>query len=157
MKDDAFYIREAIKEAEKGMESNEGGPFGAIIVKDGEIIARGNNKVTSLNDPTAHAEILAIRQAAKSINSFMLTGCTIYSSCEPCPMCMGAVYWSRADRIVFAASREDAAKAGFDDSHIYHELKRNISDRKLKTSQVLREESVNVLVKWKKKEDKTEY
>ena len=110
------YLKKAINLATKGMEANGGGPFGAIIVdKNGKIVGQGHNKVTSTNDPTAHAEIVAIRNACENLNTFQLEGCTIYTSCEPCPMCLGAIYWARPDRIIFAAGREDAAKIGFDD------------------------------------------
>ena len=110
------FMNEAVKAALQGMENNEGGPFGCIVVKDGEIIGRGNNKVTSTNDPTAHAEVTAIRDACKNIGSFQLDGCIIYTSCEPCPMCLGAIYWARPDKVYFGSNQQDAANIGFDDA-----------------------------------------
>lgn len=156
--DDAKFIRLAIDLAKKGMTANEGGPFGAVVVnKDGEIIGQGNNMVTSTNDPTAHAEVVAIRDACNTISSFQLEGCTVYSSCEPCPMCLGAIYWSRPDRIVFASSREDAAKAGFDDDFIYTEIPLLIEDRQIPTSQYLQEEGQRVFDDWVEMESKIDY
>ncbi|MBK9147041.1 MAG: nucleoside deaminase [Flavobacteriales bacterium] len=155
---DERFLREAIALARAGMDRNEGGPFGCVIVKDGEIIGRGNNKVTSSNDPTAHAEVVAIREACQAIGSFQLEGCTLYTSCEPCPMCLGAIYWARPDRIVFAATRADAADAGFDDQLIYDELPLPPEQRRISTlAQVLREEARAVFAAWKSKADKTAY
>ncbi len=156
--DDAKFIRLAIELAKKGMTANEGGPFGAVIVnREGEIIGKGNNMVTSTNDPTAHAEVVAIRDACDNISDFQLEGCTIYSSCEPCPMCLGAIYWSRPDRIVFASSREDAAEAGFDDDFIYTEIPLPIEDRQIPTTQYLQEEGQQVFDDWKVLESKIDY
>ena len=159
MKDkNLHYLKKAIELAAKGMKANDGGPFGAIIVdKDGQIIGQGNNKVTSSNDPTAHAEIVAIRDACKNLNVFQLDGCTIYSSCEPCPMCLGAIYWARPERIIFAAGRADAAKIGFDDAFIYKEIPLAIEDRQIPTEQLLRKEGIAVFNSWAAKEDKVEY
>jgi len=159
MKDkNLHYLKKAIELASNGMKANDGGPFGAIIVdKNGHIIGQGNNKVTSTNDPTAHAEIVAIRDACKNIKTFQLDGCTIYSSCEPCPMCLGAIYWARPDRIIFAASRADAAKIGFDDDFIYQEIPLAIKDRQIPTQQLLRNEGVAVFNLWAAKADKVEY
>jgi len=155
---DKTYILRAIALAQKGMESNDGGPFGAIIVnQEGKIIGEGNNKVTSSNDPTAHAEVVAIRNACEHINDFQLTGCTIYTSCEPCPMCLGAIYWARPERIVYACSREDAAAIGFDDEHIYKEIPLAIKDREILTEQHSQEEGVKVFKAWEEKMDKTNY
>jgi len=152
------YIKKAIQLAEKGMKANDGGPFGAIIVdENGKIIGEGNNKVTSTNDPTAHAEIVAIRDACKNLNTFQLEGCTIYTSCEPCPMCLGAIYWARPARIIFAASRADAAKIGFDDDFIYQEIPLPIADRQIPTEQLLQKEGVAVFNAWATKDDKIEY
>ena len=152
------YIKKAIQLAEKGMKANEGGPFGAIIVdKDGKIVGQGNNRVTSTNDPTAHAEIVAIRDACKNLNTFQLDGCTVYTSCEPCPMCLGAIYWARPERIIFAASREDAAKIGFDDDFIYQEIPLPIAERQIPTEQLAQEAGVAVFNLWTEKSDKTEY
>lgn len=159
MKDkNLHYLKKAIELASNGMKANDGGPFGAIVVdKNGQIIGQGNNKVTSTNDPTAHAEIVAIRDACKNINAFQLEGCTIYSSCEPCPMCLGAIYWARPDRVIFAAGRADAAKIGFDDDFIYQEIPLAIKDRQIPTQQLLRKEGVAVFNLWAAKEDKVEY
>jgi len=157
MKDDKYFIREAIKQADKGITNHEGGPFGAIIVKDGEIVGRGNNKVTSTNDPTAHAEMVAIRDACKNLNTFQLDDCIIYSSCEPCPMCLGAIYWARPKKLVFASSKEDASAAGFDDSLIYREIPLPIEKRMIETQQLLREEGQFVFDKWVASDDKTKY
>lgn len=155
---DEYYIKQAIDLARHGMESGEGGPFGAIIVNSkGEIVGKGNNQVTSTNDPTAHAEVVAIRNACKNIQDFQLEGCTVYTSCEPCPMCLGAIYWARPERIVFACSRQDAADIGFDDDHIYKEIPLPLDERQIKTDQVSREEGVKVFNAWQEKNDKTEY
>jgi guanine deaminase len=131
MHDHERFIKEAIKLAIENVPSGKGGPFGAVIVKDGEIIARGQNMVTSTNDPTAHAEIVAIREACMNLEDFQLTGCIIYSSCELCPMCLGAIYWARPEMIVFAADNKDANKAGFDDSIIYREINLPLPERKI--------------------------
>ena len=156
--DDAHFIRLAIELARKGMNANEGGPFGAVIVDaDGNIVGQGNNKVTSTNDPTAHAEVVAIRNACAHLKHFQLEGCTIYSSCEPCPMCLGAIYWARPDRLVFASSRQDAAKVGFDDEFIYSEIPLQITERKIPTSQCLQDEGYHVFEEWKEIESKTDY
>lgn len=159
MKDkNRFFLKQAIQLAANGMEANDGGPFGAIIVdKNGKIIGQGNNKVTSTNDPTAHAEVVAIRDACKNLNSFQLEGCTLYTSCEPCPMCLGSIYWARPEKIIFAASREDAAKIGFDDDFIYKEIPLPIEKRQIPTEQLLRKEGIAVFESWAAKEDKVEY
>lgn len=155
---DERFLREAIALARTGMDRNEGGPFGCVIVKDGEVIGRGNNRVTSTNDPTAHAEVVAIREACKALGSFQLQGCTLYTSCEPCPMCLGAIYWARPDRIVFAATRVDAAEAGFDDQLIYDELPLPAEQRRIATeANVLRHEAQAVFREWVKKADRTAY
>ena len=147
----------AIKISQQGMQSNEGGPFGAVVVKDGEIVGRGNNQVTSTNDPTGHAEVVAIRDACKNLNTFQLDGCELYTSCEPCPMCLGAIYWARPDKVYYANTREDAAAIGFDDEFIYEELKKPISERKIKFEQLDREEALKVFKAWDEKEDKVMY
>jgi tRNA(Arg) A34 adenosine deaminase TadA len=154
---DLFYLREAIALARQGMDRNEGGPFGCVIVCDGRIIGRGNNRVTSSNDPTAHAEMVAIREACNAIGSFQLTGCTLYTSCEPCPMCLGAIYWARPDRVVYAGTRQDAAAAGFDDQLIYNELPLPPAERRMPMEQALRDEACTVLEAWRLKTDKTAY
>ena len=155
--EDKKYIRQAIALAEKGMNSEAGGPFGAVVVKDGEIVAQGFNKVTSTNDPTAHAEIVAIREACEKLGGFQLTSCTVYTSCEPCPMCLGAIYWARPDRVVYAADRFDVANASFDDQFIYDELDKNPEARKIPFDQLLQEEAVAVFDSWKEKQDKISY
>lgn len=154
---DAHFIARAIELAKAGMERGDGGPFGAVIVKDGEIIGEGNNQVTSSNDPTAHAEIVAIRNACKAMGSFQLTDCTLYTSCEPCPMCLGAIYWARPERVVFACSRKDAAMAGFDDDYIYREIPLPISERTIPMSQVDRDAGKAVFDDWNNKSDKVKY
>ncbi len=156
-KEDEEFMRQAITLAQEGMKRGDGGPFGCVIVKDGKIIGRGNNRVTSTNDPTAHAEVVAIREACAALNDFQLTGCVLYSSCEPCPMCLGAIYWSRPDRIVFAGTREDAADAGFDDQLIYDELPLPAEERKIPCDRLLRQEAKAVFEQWKQDPDKRLY
>ncbi|MBX2973622.1 MAG: nucleoside deaminase [Flavobacteriales bacterium] len=154
---DIDYIRAAIALAKDGMERGDGGPFGCVIVKNGVIVGRGNNRVTSTNDPTAHAEVVAIREACRQLGSFQLDGCVLYTSCEPCPMCLGAIYWARPDRIVFACTREDAADAGFDDQLIYDELPLPYGERRIPTERSLRDEAQLVFDAWKQKSDKVRY
>ena len=149
-------MREAIKLSAESVRSG-GGPFGAVIVRNGEIIARGENRVTVCNDPTAHAEVAAIREAAARLGTYDLSGCEIYSSCEPCPMCLGAIYWARLDRLYYASTRADAANVGFDDAHIYEELPLDPSQRELPTESLLREEAQLVFEAWASKLDKKEY
>jgi guanine deaminase len=151
------FMREAIQLSLSNLESCNGGPFGAVIVKDGQIIARGANKVTSTNDPTAHAEVVAIRQACEKLQTFQLAGCEIYASCEPCPMCLGAIYWARLDKLYFANTKNDAAAINFDDKFIYEELEKPLEDRTLFTSQLLRDEALEVFKKWSAMEHKIEY
>jgi len=134
-----------------------GGPFGCVIVKDDKIIAEGSNKVTFSNDPTAHAEIVAIREACKKLNTFNLSGCDLYASCEPCPMCLSAIYWSHVDNIFYANTREDAKKISFDDSLIYSEISKKNEDRKIPIKQMLRDEALKAFEIWDKKTDKIEY
>ena len=134
-----------------------GGPFGSVIVKDEKIIAEASNEVTFTNDPTAHAEIVAIRKACKKLNTFNLSGCDIYTSCEPCPMCLSAIYWSRINNIYYANTREDAKKKNFDDSMIYSEFSKKIEDRKIPIKQMLRDEALKAFEIWDKKKDKIEY
>ena len=136
---------------------NGGGPFGAVIVKDGEIIAASSNSVTTDNDPTAHAEVNTIRLATKKLGTFDLSGCEIYSSCEPCPMCLGAIYWARLDKLYFANNKTDAKNIGFDDSFIYDEIATPYEKRKVKTIQMMRNEALVAFKNWDSKEDKTEY
>jgi len=136
---------------------NAGGPFGCVIVKDDKIIAEGSNKVTSSNDPTAHAEIVAIREACQKLNLFNLTGYDLYSSCEPCPMCLSAIYWSHIDNIFYANTRDDAKKINFDDSMIYSEFSKKVEDRKIPIKQMLRDEALEAFKIWSKKTNKIEY
>ena len=137
--------------------NNGGGPFGCVIVKDEKIISEVSNKVTSSNDPTAHGDIVAIREACKSINNFSLNGCELYSTCEPCPMCLAAIYWARVDKIYYANTRKDAQKIGFDDSLIYSEFQKNIDKRKIPMIQMLRNEALKAFDLWDKKIDKVKY
>ena len=150
-------MRRAIQLAQQGIDSNAGGPFGAVIVKDGEIVGEGCNRVTSTNDPTAHAEVVAIRNACQKLNSFQLDDCALYASCEPCPMCLGAIYWARPKQIFFACTHEDAASIGFDDHFIYDEIERPIEERQIKSVSFLRDEGLEVFQNWTRKADKTEY
>ena len=154
---DRQFMDRAIQLARYGMELNAGGPFGAVVVRDQEIIGEGYNEVTSANDPTAHAEIVAIRLACETLNSFQLEGCTIYSTCEPCPMCLGAIYWARPDRIVYACTRSDVAAIGFDDMHIFHELIKPDDQREITMQYVMRKEALALLQEWENKKDKLEY
>jgi tRNA(Arg) A34 adenosine deaminase TadA len=152
-----YFMQEAIQLSAKGITSNQGGPFGCIIVKGDEIVGRGNNQVTSSNDPTAHAEVVAIRDACKNLNTFQLFDCEVYTSCEPCPMCMGAIYWARPKVVYFANTRTDAADIGFDDSMIYNELNCDHALRKIPILPLGRNEALKVFDQWKNKEDKIEY
>jgi len=136
---------------------DSGGPFGCVIVKDDKIIAEGSNKVTFSNDPTAHAEIVAIREACKKLNTFNLSGCDLYASCEPCPMCLSAIYWLHVDNIFYANTREDAKKINFDDSLIYSEISKKNEDKKIPIKQILRDEALKAFEIWDKKTDKIEY
>ncbi len=154
--DEKFMLR-AIELAQKGMETGAGGPFGCVVVKDGEIIGEGSNLVTSTNDPTAHAEVTAIRNACQNLNSFQLEDCVIYTSCEPCPMCLGAIYWARPAKMFFAATHNDAAEVGFDDQFIYEEIEKPITKRKIKSINFLREEGIKVFDIWANKTDKVKY
>ena len=151
------FMRRAIELAQSGVDDGLGGPFGCVVVKDGEIIGEGCNQVTSTNDPTAHAEVVAVREACRNLGTFQLTGCDVYTSCEPCPMCLGAIYWARPSRIFMAGTREDAAAAGFDDDVFYSELEKPNDDRQLKMESLLREESQKVFERWMNKPDKIEY
>jgi guanine deaminase len=157
MKTNEIFMKEAILLAEENNITGNGGPFGAVIVKDGKIIARGHNEVTSTNDPTAHAEIVAIRNACRELGTFQLDGCEIYASCEPCPMCLGAIYWARPSKIYFAATREDAAMAGFDDSLIYKEISLDHTIRIIPCEQILHSESLKVFHAWNENGKKIPY
>ena len=156
-KDVSEFMMEAIRLSINNVEEGKGGPFGAVVVKDGKIIARGVNQVTTSNDPTAHAEVVAIRNACAALNTFQLDGCEIYTSCEPCPMCLGAIYWARPARLFYANTKEDATAINFDDQFIYEEIARPVSERKLFTKQVLREEALEAFKKWSESTIKTEY
>ena len=153
---DKDFMKIAIELAEENVK-NGGGPFGAVIVKDGAIVGKGVNTVTSSNDPTAHAEVNAIRNACKNLSSFQLDDCEIYSSCEPCPMCLGAIYWARPNKLYFAASKTDAANVGFDDSFIYEEIDKNFNERKITTVKIEHKNSLNPFKQWTESESKTEY
>lgn len=150
------YMREAIRLASESVERG-GGPFGAVIAKDGKIIARASNSVTLENDPTAHAEVACIREACRALGTIDLSGCEIYSSCEPCPMCLGAIYWAHIDRIYYANDRKDAAEIGFDDDFIYEEIGKKPEDRRTPLLPLLRDEGLKSFRLWSEKEDKTEY
>jgi tRNA(Arg) A34 adenosine deaminase TadA len=154
---DIAFMRRAIELAQSGVDNDQGGPFGCVIVKDGQIVGEGCNQVTSTNDPTAHAEIVAIRDACKKLSAFQLTDCTVYTSCEPCPMCLGAIYWARPTAIYFAGTREDAAAAGFDDELFYDEIDRPNDERQLKLQPMLRDEAQKVFDNWNQKTNKVEY
>lgn len=151
------FMQEAILLSSKGIKNNEGGPFGCVIVKDDQIVGKGNNSVTSLNDPTAHAEVMAIREACKNLESFQLTDCEIYTSCEPCPMCLGAIYWARPKVVYYANTRTDAANIGFDDSFIYEEISADVSQRKIPLIPMQQQAALDVFKEWNEKQDKTEY
>ena len=151
------FMQAAINLAKKGMDCNCGGPFGAVVVKDDKIIAEGCNRVTSTNDPTAHAEVVAIREACKKLNSFQLKDCVIYTSCEPCPMCLGAIYWARPEKVFFGATKEDAATVNFDDHFIYDELELDFDKRHIDFKNLMRDEANTVFDAWRKKEDKKTY
>jgi guanine deaminase len=154
---DFDFLQRAIQLASEHMRAKDGGPFGALIVRENEIIATGWNKVTSSNDPTAHAEVVAIRGAAARLGSFVLQGCVLYTSCEPCPMCLAAAYWARLERIVFAGARADAAAAGFDDEELYRELAMDPSSRRLPMQQILRDKAVAVFEEWRQMPGKVMY
>ena len=154
---DTQYMKRAIELARAGMDNNDGGPFGCVVVKDGKVVGEGNNRVTSTNDPTAHAEVVAIREACKTLDAFQLDGCSIYTSCEPCPMCLGAIYWARPAQVFYACTREDAAAVGFDDDFIYDEISLPNEDRERVMINLLRDEGVALFQAWDAKADKIEY
>ena len=157
MTNQQLFMRKAIKLALENVQTGKGGPFAALIVKENNIIASGTSLVTSLNDPTAHAEIIAIREACKILGTFQLRRCEIYSSCEPCPMCLGAMYWARLAKIFIASIMQDAADAGFDDAFIYSEFSKKISERKMPMVLMPQNEALEVFKEWKKKGDKVKY
>jgi guanine deaminase len=151
------FMREAIRLADDGMASGRGGPFGCVIVRAGQIVGRGSNRVTSTNDPTAHAEVTAIRDACANLKTFQLTDCELYTSCEPCPMCLSAIYWARIPEIYYANSRQDAAEIGFDDDFIYRQIPLPLEERAIKICQLLRAEGLATFKGWMKKTDKVRY
>ena len=151
------FMREAIRIAMENAVTGRGGPFGCVVVKDGRIIATGANEVTGTNDPTAHAEVVAIRRACQALGSFQLEGCEVYCSCEPCPMCLGALYWARPTAVYFAATKEDAATIGFDDHLIYAELERPITARERPMQQLMRAEALAAFEHWRTNPDKVPY
>lgn len=153
---DKAFMKTAIELSVNNIKNN-GGPFGAVIVKDGKIIAQAANSTAPDNDPTAHAEINAIRSACSALKTFDLSGCTIYSSCEPCPMCLGAIYWARINKIFYANTRTDAERIGFDDSFIYDELKKPMQERAVPAIQIMNQEALKAFQAWQQKTDKTEY
>jgi len=155
--DDKDFMRAAIALAEENVASGNGGPFGAVIERDGEIVGRGSNNVTSHNDPTAHAEVVAIRDACATLGTFSLQGCTVYTSCEPCPMCLSAIYWARLDRIFYGNTKADAAAIDFDDAFLYLEIPKPIGERTIPTEQMLRAESIKAFQAWAVSEDKIPY
>jgi guanine deaminase len=150
------FMARAIELAEESVGTG-GGPFGCVVVRDGRIVAEGTNRVTATNDPTAHAEVVAIREACRALGRFQLDGCELYTSCEPCPMCMGAIYWARPARVYYAATAEDAARAGFDDSFIFDELRRPLPDRRIAFVPLMREAAQQPFRLWQAKPDKVTY
>ncbi len=151
------FMKEAIELSRKNIRDGKGGPFAAVVVKDEKVISRGTNLVTLTNDPTAHAEIVAIREACRALGTFQLTGCEIYTSCEPCPMCLGAIYWARPDKIYFANTHIDAAGIGFDDFFIYKEIALPVADRRIPMIQMMREEAFIAFEEWQRSQDKIHY
>ena len=154
--EDAKFMEMAIRLSEENIDTG-GGPFGAVIVRNGEVIATGTNRVVPNNDPTAHAEVMAIRSACEKLGTFQLTDCTVYSSCEPCPMCLSALYWAGVKRICYGNTKDDAKAIQFDDSFIYDQLELDYADRSIKSDHFMRSEAIRAFQKWAKKEDKIEY
>jgi guanine deaminase len=151
------FMREAVRLSRTNMRRGAGGPFGAVVVRKGKIVGRGWNRVTSTNDPTAHAEVTAIRDACRRLKTFQLEDCELYTSCEPCPMCLAAIYWARCARVFYANTRKDAARIEFDDDLIYREVAEPIARRKIPMKQLLRPEALKVFAEWKNKMDKIRY
>ena len=154
---DKEFLQQAIELAKQGIEKGVGGPFGCIIVRDGEVVGKGSNQVTSTNDPTAHAEVVAIRDACRHLGNYQLTDCDVYTSCEPCPMCLGALYWARPRRVIYASTRDEAAEAGFDDAFIYLEINVAAGERKIPFDHQTLAEAAALFGLWKEKGDKTLY
>jgi tRNA(Arg) A34 adenosine deaminase TadA len=148
---------EAVRLARQAVGSRQGGPFGAVVVRGNEVVGRGQNRVTSRNDPTAHAEVEAIRDACTHLQTFRLDDCVLFTSCEPCPMCLAAIYWARIPRVYYACNRDDAAEAGFDDAHFYEELNRPIDEREVEFVALLREEGLVAMREWSELEDRVDY
>ena len=157
MTDHDRFMHRAIELARRGVSTDAGGPFGAVVVQDGQIIGEGWNAVTSTNDPTAHAEIVAIRAACRHLGSFQLTGCDVYTSCEPCPMCLGAIYWARPRAVYYGCTREDAASAGFDDSLIYQQIALPVDARRIPMQNLLRDQALQAFRLWIDKADRISY
>ena len=155
--DNKEFMQKAIELSIDNVKSGKGGPFGAVVVKDGKIIAQGANCVTSHNDPTAHAEVMAIREACKVLGTFQLDDCDIYTSCEPCPMCLGAIYWARPNKVYYANTKKDAADINFDDDFIYAEIAKPLNERSLQFIQLSREEALEAFKLWATKQDKIDY
>jgi len=151
------FLERAIELSRQGMQKGDGGPFGCVIVKDGEIVGEGVNEVLVKNDPTSHAEVVAIRNACKKLNNFQLTGCDVYTSCEPCPMCMGAIYWARPNRVIYANTKSDAAAVNFDDQFIYDEIEKLPQDRYIQFIHLPQEQALDVFMEWKNNGDRKEY
>ena len=152
-----LFMRKAIELANENVRTGKGGPFAAVVVKHGKIVATGTNLVTSQNDPTAHAEVTAIRNACQVLQSFQLTDCQLYTSCEPCPMCLGAIYWSRPQKVYYGNTKKDAADIGFDDDFIYKELELPLTKRSIPFEQIIRDETLESFQNWSDKNDKIEY
>lgn len=155
--DSESWMAKAIELARENVRAGRGGPFAALVVRDGALLASGTNRVTSTNDPTAHAEIVAIREACRALGSFQLAGCEIYTTCEPCPMCMGAIYWARPARLYYAGTRADAARVGFDDAYIYQQLETPVESRAIPMTQLLRDQALAAFAEWERKADKVRY
>lgn len=155
--DNKVFMQKAIELSIDNVKSGKGGPFGAVVVKDGKIIAQGANSVTTNNDPTAHAEVMAIREACKVLGTFQLDGCEIYTSCEPCPMCLGAIYWARPNKVYYANTKKDAADVNFDDNFIYAEIAKPLNERSLQFIQLSRTEALEAFKLWATKQDKIDY
>ncbi len=155
--DNKIFMQKAIELSIDNVKSGNGGPFGAVVVKDGKIIAQGANSVTTNNDPTAHAEVMAIREACKVLGTFQLDGCDIYTSCEPCPMCLGAIYWARPNKVYYANTKKDAADIKFDDDFIYAEIAKPLNERSLQFIQLSRTEALEAFKLWSEKQDKIDY
>ncbi len=154
---DKEFMQAAIEQAMQNVHNHSGGPFGSVVVKEGKIIGKGTNTVTTTHDPTAHAEVVAIREACQHLGTFQLNGCTLYTSCEPCPMCLSAIYWARIDRLVYACTRKDAADAGFDDEWIYQQVPLPLHEQSIKSSQTQREAGLKVFKAWEDDEEKVPY